>query len=105
MTRILLFILPISILLLSCVSRLRRPELVGTIVDYDKNPIEGCAVGETSTDRNGKFVLPERRYYEFFFIWKLRHFMYLRELKKKGFIEKKFIILIHTEGAEVSNGI
>lgn len=57
-----LFILPISILLLSCVSRLRRPELSGTIMDYDKNPIEGCAVGKTSTDRNGKFSLSELEY-------------------------------------------
>lgn len=67
-TKRILFILHISILLLSCVSRLGRPELLGTIVDYDKNPVEGCAVGKTLTDKNGKFILPEIRYYEFFSI-------------------------------------
>ncbi|EKO61902.1 hypothetical protein LEP1GSC082_0441 [Leptospira kirschneri str. H2] len=45
-------------------------------MDYDKNPIEGCAVGKTLTDKNGKFILPEIRYHEFFFNWKPHHFIY-----------------------------
>ncbi|APH40040.1 hypothetical protein LEP1GSC173_3795 [Leptospira interrogans str. HAI1594] len=31
-------------------------------MEYDKNPIEGCAVGKTSTDKNGKFSLSELEY-------------------------------------------
>lgn len=50
----------------SCISRLRRPEITGVIVDYDKNPIANCKVGEALTDKNGKFRLDEQRYNAFF---------------------------------------
>ena len=49
----------------SCVSRLSRPQITGVIVDYDKNPIAGCHIGETISDKNGHFILPERRYNAF----------------------------------------
>ncbi len=55
----------ILILLTSCISRLGRPMLTGTIVDFNKVPIEGCKVGETITDHNGNFILPESRYNKF----------------------------------------
>lgn len=50
----------------SCISRLRRPEITGVIVDYDKKPIANCKVGEVLTDKNGKFKLAEQRYNAFF---------------------------------------
>ncbi len=84
-----LFILHISILLLSCVSRLKRPELFGTIVDYDKNPVEGCRVGETSTDKNGKFILPEIRYYEFFLQLEAPPLLISEIIKKEGFYKNE----------------
>lgn len=49
----------------SCISRLSRPAISGVIVDYDKNPIADCRVGETTTDKNGKFYLTEKRYSKF----------------------------------------
>ena len=50
----------------SClVSRLSRPALTGVIVDFNKNPIANCAVGETFTDESGKFSLEEKRYRQF----------------------------------------
>lgn len=45
---ILLFII---LLLSSCVSRLIRPTLTGTIVDFEGNPIENCSVGSVKTDK------------------------------------------------------
>ena len=55
----------LSLGLSSCISRLARPQITGFVVDYDKKPIMGCQVGETLTDKNGRFILPERRYNEF----------------------------------------
>ncbi|MBC8988106.1 hypothetical protein H9X96_20320 [Pedobacter sp. N36a] len=49
----------------SCVSRLARPAISGVIVDYDKKPVADCRVGETTTDKNGKFYLTEKRYNKF----------------------------------------
>jgi len=60
-----LFLSFIAISLQSCVSRLRRPEITGVIVDYDKNPIANCKVGEALTDKNGRFKLAEERYKAF----------------------------------------
>lgn len=52
----------------SCVSWLGRPMVVGTITDFDGNPIDSCIVGETITDTNGSFTLEERRYRTFFLV-------------------------------------
>ena len=49
----------------SCISRLGRPILNGVITDFNGNPIKDCSVGETSTDENGEFTLPEIRYNKF----------------------------------------
>ncbi len=50
----------------SCFSRLERPKITGVIVDYDNRPINNCKVGETITDTNGYFTLPEIFEYGFF---------------------------------------
>ncbi len=55
----------VSLMLCSCISRLARPEISGVIVDYDKNPVMGCKVGESVSDKNGHFMLSERRYNAF----------------------------------------
>lgn len=56
----------LSLTLSSCISRLARPQITGVVVGYDKKPIMGCRVGETVTDKNGHFILPEKRYNAFF---------------------------------------
>jgi hypothetical protein len=53
--------------LVSCTSRMLRPTITGIIVDYENRPIANCKVGETVTDNEGKFVLPEIRYNKFLF--------------------------------------
>jgi len=53
------------LLLSSCISRLGRPIIQGVVTDFDGNPIEGCSVGESFTDENGKFILSEIRYNQF----------------------------------------
>ena len=50
----------------SCISRLSRPALSGTVLGYNNQPIPGCKVGEAVTDVNGKFYLKEIRYNAFF---------------------------------------
>lgn len=57
--------LVLMVSLSSCISRLSRPAISGVIVDYDKKPVADCQVGETRTDKNGKFYLTERRYNKF----------------------------------------
>lgn len=63
-----LAVLIIAILMLSsCISRLIRPSLTGTIVGFDGNPIENCTVGSVKTDKDGYFKLAEIRKNRFFF--------------------------------------
>jgi len=62
----LLILVGMCICLNACVvSRLGRPEISGTLLDYNNTPIENVKVGESITDDDGKFVLEERRYLDF----------------------------------------
>lgn len=91
-----------SVLILSsCVSRLRRPEITGVIVDYDKNPILNCKVGEVLTDKDGRFKLVEERYNAFFltemFAMEAPPLMVMEMVEKTGF-EKDFISIHSSRG-------
>lgn len=55
----------LTLFLGSCVSRLQRHSLCGTLVDIHKKPVNNCNVGETKTDSAGYFCLPEIRYNRF----------------------------------------
>jgi len=74
----------------SCISRLSRPAISGTILDYQNKPIAGCKVGETITDANGKFYLKEIRYNKFFipeiFIMEAPPLHFSEIIKKEGFL-------------------
>ena len=74
----------------SCISRLSRPAISGTILDYQNNPIVGCKVGETITDANGKFYLKEIRYNKFFipeiFMMEAPPLHFSETIKKEGFL-------------------
>ncbi|WP_316795504.1 hypothetical protein [Pedobacter agri] len=101
------FMLIFAISLQSCISRLARPEISGTILDYDNNPVVGCAVGETFTRQDGSFLLPEKRYYKFILS---EIFMsegpplYVNEsVEKKGFITDA-ITIFHKWGGGQSKG-
>ncbi|WP_406823694.1 hypothetical protein [Pedobacter sp. KACC 23697] len=65
--RSVIFVVILICLFSSCISRLARPAISGTILDYENKPIAGCHVGETVTGANGKFYLKEIRYNKFFF--------------------------------------
>jgi hypothetical protein len=58
------FLFPVF--LVSCISRLERPEITGVVLDYKNKPIADCIVGETKTNNEGEFVLPEMRGNKFF---------------------------------------
>lgn len=55
----------ISLGLSSCISRLSRPKITGIIVDYDRQPVADCQVGESKTSADGSFTLKELRYQKF----------------------------------------
>lgn len=79
----------IALSLQSCISRLRRPEITGVVVDYDKNPIANCKVGEALTDKNGRFKLPEKRYNAFLlsemFVMEAPPLMVFEPIDKEGY--------------------
>lgn len=85
----------------SCISRLRRPEITGVIVDYDKNPVANCKVGEALTDKNGRFKLDEERYNAFLlteiFAMEAPPLMVFEPVEKEGF-EKDAISIFHKWG-------
>lgn len=70
------------------VSGTGRPSVSGYIFDAKNNqPIEGCKVGETSTDINGYYKLKELRYLEFTFPGIEARPIYVKEIvEKKGYI-------------------
>ncbi|WP_412465840.1 hypothetical protein [Pedobacter sp. KLB.chiD] len=86
-----LILIAVSISLFSsCISRLSRPAISGTILDYDSKPIAGCQVGETLTDANGKFYLKEIRYHKFFFpeifMMEAPPLHFSEKVKKEGYL-------------------
>ena len=98
------FCIALSLMLFSlqsCISRLRRPEITGIIVDYDKRPIANCKVGDVLTDKNGKFKLPEERYNAFLltelFVMEAPPLMVLEPIEKVGF-EKDAVSIFHKWG-------
>lgn len=102
-----LIVLFIIFSLQSCISRLRRPEIIGVIVDYDKNPVANCKVGEVLTDKNGRFILPEERYNALLlteiFAMEAPPLMVLEQIEKAGF-EKDVISMFHKWGGGQSKG-
>lgn len=97
----------LSLSMQSCISRLRRPEITGVIVDYDKKPVANCKVGEALTDKNGKFTLPEMRYNAFLlteiFAMEAPPLMVFEPVEKEGF-EKDAISIFHSRGGGQSKG-
>lgn len=91
----------------SCISRLRRPEITGVIVDYDKNPIANCKVGEVLTDKNGKFKLTEERYNAFFltemFAMEAPPLMVMEIVEKDGFV-KDVVSMYSSRGGGLRKG-
>ena len=72
----------------SCTSEVIRPKLTGIIVDEQGKPVNNCKVGETLTDKNGKFELLELT--RNVFIIKLGYVpVFIREdIKKKGYEDR-----------------
>ena len=91
----------------SCISRLRRPEITGVIVDYDKKPIANCKVGEALTDKNGRFKLAEKRYNAFLlteiFAMEAPPLMVFEPVEKEGF-EQDAVSMYSTRGGGQSKG-
>ncbi len=85
----------LCIVLTSCVSRLRRPGLYGTIADFEGNPVTNCTVGETKTDENGYFRLPEIRYRQFLltemFQMEAPPLFIFEVIDKKGYVPKEIV--------------
>lgn len=91
----------------SCISRMARPRLTGTILDFDKKPIANCSIGETVTDKYGRFELPEIRYNKFFlteiFVMEAPPVMVQEKIKKEGY-EMKITNLFNRFGGGSKKG-
>lgn len=85
---ILLFI--VSVLCFSCIKKVMRPKLTGVIVDEFGIPIDNCKVGETFTDKNGRFELPEITRRGFISFFGSSPIFISEEISKSGY-EKKLL--------------
>jgi len=81
-------LLIISILTISCISKVHRPKLIGVIVDEQGVPIDCCMIGETFTDKNGRYELPEIASTEFFSFFGGIPVFIEEQIKKNGYEER-----------------
>ncbi|MGG6229508.1 hypothetical protein [Tenacibaculum sp. SDUM215027] len=87
----LISLLIIFIITTSCVSKVVRPKLIGVIVNEQGKPIDSCIVGETYTDKNGKFELSEITTREFFSIFGTSSVFISEQIRKEGYEPKDLI--------------
>ncbi len=103
-----IFFISIIVLITSCVSRLRRPEITGIIVDYSGKAITNCKVGEVFTDKNGRFILPEKRYNAFLltqlFYMEAPPLFVHESIEKKGFEVVDYIKQFNRHGGGAGKG-
>ena len=85
-----ILVLIISVLIFSCTTAVVRPKLTGTIVDEYGIPVDSCAVGETHTDKNGRFELPEITYKAVVSLFGRNPIFIYEEIIKNGF-EKRLL--------------
>jgi hypothetical protein len=76
-------------------------------MDYSRNPVVNCKVGETITAEDGSFSLPERRYHKFLlsemFIMEAPPLMVMERIEKEGF-ESDDIYMFNRYGGGSSKG-
>jgi hypothetical protein len=70
-------VLIMSVLIFSCTTKVERPKLTGIIVDEQGVPVYSCMVGETFTDKNGRFELSEITYKGFVSLFGRKTYFYL----------------------------
>lgn len=61
-----LIIILYALCLTACISRLASPEISGHVINEQGEPLAHVQVGESLTDVQGYFNLPEKRYHAFF---------------------------------------
>ncbi|WCM42683.1 hypothetical protein MG290_03115 [Flavobacterium sp. CBA20B-1] len=79
----------LSIFITSCTPVVVRPKMIGVIVDEQGKPIENCKVGETFSDKNGKFELSEITQNEFFIRFGNAPVGVSEKIEKKGYEDKR----------------
>ncbi|AWG25135.1 carboxypeptidase-like regulatory domain-containing protein [Flavobacterium kingsejongi] len=104
------YLFPILLLITfsSCISRLQRPEIRGTVTDFEGNPIPGAAIAETQSQNDGSFTLKEQRYSQFLITELLTMeappLAYGFTITKEGYQEKHFFEMsTHGGGARKGN--
>jgi len=95
-------LLIIFILITSCTTRVLRPKLIGTIVDEHGRPIDSCMVGETYTDKNGRYELAEITKLEHINIFGQGPMSISEQIRKNGY-EPKELDLWHRHGFSEGN--
>ncbi|AIJ37089.1 hypothetical protein SL053_002424 [Flavobacterium psychrophilum] len=85
-----ILLLIISVLIFSCTTKVVRPKLTGIIVDEQGVPVDSCMVGETFTDKNGRFELSEITYKGFVSFFGTNPTFIYEEIIKSGY-EKRVL--------------
>lgn len=103
-----LFLIFLLVALSSCVSRLQRPEIHGTISDFEGHPIPGVTIAETQSQIDGSFTLKEQRYSQFLITELLTMeappLAYGFSITKDGYQEKHFFEMsTHGGGARTGS--
>lgn len=75
----------------SCTNEVVRPKITGVIVDELDNPVDSCRVGETITNKHGRFELSEITDTGFISIFGRKPIFINEEIIKSGY-EKKMLI-------------
>lgn len=79
-----------SLLIFSCTKKVLRPKLTGVIIDEKGAPVDSCNVGETMTDRHGRFELPEITEMGFVTLFGRNPIFIREDIIKRGY-EKRFL--------------
>jgi len=87
----LLLLCILFILFTSCEHIVWRPKLIGVIVDEQGKPIDNCVVGDTYTDKKGRFQLLEKTGKMSLNIFGRPPVFVSEEVRKNGYEPKKLI--------------
>ena len=91
MIKKLFLLLIFSTLFTSCVTKVIRPKLTGTIVDEMGMPVDSCQVGEVYTNKDGNFELEELTYKGFISLFGSSPVFISERISKEGYELKELI--------------
>jgi hypothetical protein len=98
-----ILVLIIYVLIFSCTTKVARPKLIGIIVDEQGGSVDSCMVGETFTDKNGRFELSEITYKGFVSLFGRKPTFIYEEIIKSGYEKRVLSAQSGRGGVSVGN--